>query len=576
MVLSALLAFVPLFVTVFFYWNSYRSATQKNIQDITENIMIMTSSHINYITQDIEDTSNLILTSQDVQDALSNPIYDKNGNPYTMAKYNEVNNLLVNLINNKTYCSAVYVGNSEVSISREKKRASMKIDSVYQETPKPEWFQTTEAMYGKGCWFNAANWDCFGETGLIFARTARHLYRVYPIGLIVIALDKSVLDGMVLDMQSSLPMGIILHKDGEVLYSFDNFSDESAMLNVDQIFESSENRFYTDEKNRHYYIANAVCSNAGWNLTVITDCERYDVSQKNMFLTCLSLMCATLLFMLFCSMLITNSITNQVTKLRNYVDQLKMHQKVETITFNENDEIGMIGNEFMNVVAENNKLMKKLYAAKFREKEAELISLQAQINPHFLYNTLDTIFWMATDAQQEQIADIAVSLSQLFRLSLNKGEQITTVRSEIELIKRYLAIQNIRYDNRFTVVYHIAEPLYICRIIKFMIQPIVENAIYHGLEKKDGKGLIEISIFEKRDFLYIVVRDDGVGFDSEKSDILNSGYAIRNIQKRIRLYYGEDCGLSIASKAGCGCTVTIQIRPDIVTDSCDNADEKGE
>jgi two-component system sensor histidine kinase YesM len=192
-----------------------------------------------------------------------------------------------------------------------------------------------------------------------------------------------------------------------------------------------------------------------------------------------------------------------------------------------------------------------------KEKEAELLALQSQINPHFLYNTLDSIFWMAERAKCKNISKMVLNLSKLFKLSLNNGDKFTTIKREFEHIYTYLEIQNIRYRGKFKTLINIDPDLLDKKIMRLIIQPIVENSIYHGIEPMSGDGLIEINGVQENNTISIVVRDNGIGFNTD--EIETRGYALKNINKRIKLNYGNEYGLLIKSRKNEGTTVTIRI-----------------
>ncbi|MED4229081.1 histidine kinase [Neobacillus cucumis] len=193
-----------------------------------------------------------------------------------------------------------------------------------------------------------------------------------------------------------------------------------------------------------------------------------------------------------------------------------------------------------------------------KEKEAELLALQSHINPHFLYNTLNTIFWMAEKLKAKQISKIAINLSKIFKLTLNDGNHITSVKNEMEQVKSYLDIQNIRFDHKIDYTFTIDPEIMEERMIKLMLQPIVENSVYHGLEHQES-GTIMIEGKKQDDGLLFKILDTGNGFDMNEVDISNKGYALKNINERLKLYYGKEYGLKIESEIGKGTTVYLKI-----------------
>jgi two-component system sensor histidine kinase YesM len=203
-------------------------------------------------------------------------------------------------------------------------------------------------------------------------------------------------------------------------------------------------------------------------------------------------------------------------------------------------------------------------------RKAEFELLQAQINPHFLYNTLDAIVWSAEAGNEKQVVKMVGSLSDFFRSSLNKGKEIVTIREELQHVRSYLEIQQIRYQDILDYEIDVPAELFDNEIPKITIQPVVENALYHGIKQKRGGGRISVTGYEDgRDFC-IQVMDNGIGMDRERLNEVRLGltdsnpdskkiYGLYNVNERIRLDYGDEYGISIASEYEAGTTVTIRL-----------------
>ena len=210
-------------------------------------------------------------------------------------------------------------------------------------------------------------------------------------------------------------------------------------------------------------------------------------------------------------------------------------------------------------------------------RKAEFELLQAQINPHFLYNTLDAIVWSAEAGNQKQVVSMVGSLSEFFRASLNKGKEIVTIREELQHVTSYLEIQQVRYQDILTYEINVAKDIYDYCIPKITIKPIVENDLYHGIKNRRGGGKITITGVENKDELTIQVHDDGAGMDEERLKEVREGiiknnpdktaiYGLYNVNERIRLNFGDEYGITVDSKLGKGTDVVIHL-PKILTDS---------
>ncbi|MDE7205407.1 MAG: sensor histidine kinase [Lachnospiraceae bacterium] len=244
-------------------------------------------------------------------------------------------------------------------------------------------------------------------------------------------------------------------------------------------------------------------------------------------------------------------------------------QKVEVMT---QDEVGEASACFNRMVDDIRELIDRNYVLALKERESELDVLQAQINPHFLYNTLDALYWKATESGNDEIAEDILSLSQLFRLVLNRGNGIVTVQTETELLERYLHIQKMRFGKRLEYEILIEEMLLGEEIPKLILQPFVENAIVHGFEKVDGNYTLSIIGTKEAERMTFQIKDTGIGMSEEQMEAIwdkadnrkyasqrIGRYAIKNVKERLELVYHEDYALRIESRMGKGTTVMISI-----------------
>lgn len=244
-------------------------------------------------------------------------------------------------------------------------------------------------------------------------------------------------------------------------------------------------------------------------------------------------------------------------------------QKIEVMT---QDEVGEASACFNRMVDDIRELIDKNYVLAIRERESELDTLQAQINPHFLYNTLDSLYWKATESGNDEIAEDILSLSQLFRLVLNRGDGIVTVRTEAELLERYLHIQKMRFGKRLTYEISLEQDILEEEIPKLILQPFVENAIVHGFESAEGSYTLSVTGIREEKNMVFRIKDTGVGMSDEqlvaiweKADTRKYAsqrigrYAIKNVRERLELIYHENYKLQIESRVGYGTTVVVVV-----------------
>ena len=203
------------------------------------------------------------------------------------------------------------------------------------------------------------------------------------------------------------------------------------------------------------------------------------------------------------------------------------------------------------------------------QRELELYALQMQIKPHFLYNTLDAIAWMAKINKQKDIEKLVLSLADFFRISLHKGDRIIKVKEEISLVNNYVIIETTRMPNKFDVEFDVDESIFNKNTIKLILQPIVENSIQHGLSQVSRKGKLIVKGYSNEGFIYFEIIDDGKGFEVTP-ELLNNkskrkeGYALRNVHERIQIEYGKDCGLFIESEPDKGTKVLVKIKDVVI------------
>jgi len=270
------------------------------------------------------------------------------------------------------------------------------------------------------------------------------------------------------------------------------------------------------------------------------------------------------------SVFFASSIARPVVKLRLLMKQVEAGNLSPRFREKGNDEIIQLGNGFNAMVAELQKLIDLVYHEQQSKREAEVKILQQQIKPHFLYNTLDTIQWMAQEREAYDIVELVGALTKLFRIGLSQGRELITVRDEIDHVRSYLTIQKARYEDKFDFKIAVDDAVLDFLVLKLSLQPLVENAIYHGIKERRGHGAIEVEGEKRDDHLVLRVTDDGIGMSEEElvhvrtvlensatNKPANAGFALLNVNERIRLTFGPQYGVRIYSKSGFGTTVEV-------------------
>ncbi len=306
-----------------------------------------------------------------------------------------------------------------------------------------------------------------------------------------------------------------------------------------------------------------------WNLvTVIPYGEivtKSQVLQKQILLIILLISTIAFLF----AWLVAYSITRRISKLKNKMKAVQNGELNSIIETNARDEIGDLTRSYNYMIEKITELIDESYMAGIEVKNAELKVLQAQINPHFLYNTLDMINWLAKKNRPQEVEQVVNSLAMYYKLSLSKGREEVTIADELEHISYYVQIQDMRFPGKINLIIDIDEEITRFLILKLTLQPIIENAIHHGILKKSEKeGTIIIEGMVREGVIVLRVQDDGIGMSEDEILRLETsnydyvrfgGYGVKNVIERIKLFYGEEYGLSYKSLNGNGTSVEIRI-----------------
>jgi len=278
----------------------------------------------------------------------------------------------------------------------------------------------------------------------------------------------------------------------------------------------------------------------------------------------------TVLVALIVAVFFTAGIARPVIELRSLMKEAEEGNLGVRFEGRQEDEIGYLGKSFNTMIEEVQKLIDMVYREQQSKREAELKTLQEQIKPHFLYNTLDTIQWMAQEHDAQDIVKVVSALTSLFRIGLSRGKEMISLSDEMEHVRSYLIIQKARYEDKFDFELCAEEETLSCMVLKLTLQPLVENAIYHGIKERRGHGAIRVESLRRDGILVMRVIDDGVGMGPAKLEEVRAlltaphphgegfaGYGVHNVHERIQLSFGTRYGLRFESRLDRGTTVEI-------------------
>ena len=320
-----------------------------------------------------------------------------------------------------------------------------------------------------------------------------------------------------------------------------------------------------------YQIRSELSPYTGWRTVGVFSMDEVMSSVNTIVYILFTCVIISLVLVVIVSFKFSRTLTNPIFKLKRLMKQAESGDLTVRFNFQHNDEIGELGQSFNHMIARIDQLIQMVYVEQENKRTAEMKSLQEQIKPHFLYNTLDTISWMARDYDAEDIVRLVDALTNMFRIGLSHGKDIITVKEEITHVSNYLYIQKIRYKDKLNYVIHVDESLYAIEVPKLILQPLVENAIYHGVKAKRGGGTITITGVPEGENLVFTVQDNGAGMPQEKVEELNRRMSERSvldeqksfglfyIRERIQLCYGKGYGVHVESALGEGTRVTITL-----------------
>jgi two-component system sensor histidine kinase YesM len=439
---------------------------------------------------------------------------------------------------------------------------NMKYNEIYEDylNRGPDrgslWYTYTMEQNGREAFFGfdvlvPENKSCISVSKALYDISDRKF-----VGLLVITMSKEIFTAMLSGVDTKYRSNTFMISDGkeaeEILLTKE--STEHAGDIIEQYIDASKKGPLLN--NNKYWFVRIQNNITGWYF--INGIRKSEINPISVYML-LSITIILIVIFLLC-LVISNMIGRKIYKPIEYISKIISNAGLKVLPspdFLDNSEMGKISKALIVSINDNHELNERLFNTKLKEKEVELAILQSQINPHFLYNTMESLYSLAMLHDVHDIAQMVADLSDIFKITLNKGKEFIKLSEEIEYIKKYMAIQNIRFEQRFALKVEIDEILYDYYMLKFLLQPLVENAVYHGLEPKIGKGEVIIRARNNQGFMELSIIDDGIGIDNINS--ITRGYGIQNVRKRIQLFYGDEYDISFASERGKGAVLGLKI-----------------
>lgn len=336
--------------------------------------------------------------------------------------------------------------------------------------------------------------------------------------------------------------------------------------NVEQALKFTFGRYTDHSTGEKRLITVKTVNNIGWKIIGVSYLDEIVSTQKDVSGFIIWLISFVILFLLLILAYMSLKISKPIKRLEKSMEQVEQGDFDIHVDVQGGDEVEQLSRRFNLMVSRIRQLMDQIIHEQEAKRKTELEVLQAQINPHFLYNTLNSIVRMVGSGKNDDVITTITSLSRLFRISLSRGKTIITIQEEIEHVRNYLIIQRMRFKNKFDFRIEAEEAVLTCLMLKLILQPIVENAIYHGIEYSVDRGYIHISASIMDGKILLQVKDNGVGMTPDLLEHIRqghvvseggSGVGINNVRQRIRLHYGEPYGLEFESQLEAGTTVSI-------------------
>lgn len=366
----------------------------------------------------------------------------------------------------------------------------------------------------------------------------------------------------------------ILDEDDKVIYS-DQSNDEEEIDAVNHAFhENQADHTGTADKieigGKACLYSSMYLSNNGWKTVgIISDRQVYAPFERLRMAIIFAILVFGIIAVIF-AWKGADNVSEPIKKVRTTMKQVEKGDFNVQLKIASQDEVGELAQSFNHMIEKIKRLMAQEQESQEKLRYAELKALQSQINPHFLYNTLDSINWMVRMGRNDKVEEMIDALSTFFRISLSKGRHFISIREELIHVEKYIMIQKVRYERIMESEICVPEELFGYDIIKMTLQPLVENALYHGIKEKGEGGVIRITAEGQGDNIVFCVSDTGLGMSKEKLEKLQimmdqgidhdpDAYGIINVQKRIHMYFGTEYGLRFESEPGSGTSVYVTI-----------------
>ncbi|WP_440961859.1 sensor histidine kinase [Paenibacillus nitricinens] len=565
---------VPVLSLGLFSYYIAESLTEEKAKSSGMNTLRQIGAYLENMVSDVENLSLFLIGHPDVQSYLKTPEHD-------LLKQTSIVNLLTTLSISKPYIANVMIESNEDNKPSVSFRSVLESEWADIQSEYPGYYEEYPKWWSPVHHFVTSDGK---EDVITMSRPIRSTSKYYSIGMLKISLTQSVISNHL--KQAGLEgEGVALLLDGQnqILAGPEGYSTNKNLNEyfpgiVD--FKGKSGSFDYREAEERSTVLYYQMPNVHWRLVGIIPAKAYR-AQNQYFLTLTAIAVSiSMLFVIAFVLVLIQKVTKPLSALTKFLRNSSPDEPLPTLPVTSIDEVGQLIISYNRMSSRIINLTDEVKLNEALKKEADMSALQAQINPHFLYNTLSSVHWMALMKGEERIADMVGSLSDFLRFSLNKGQEYCAISQEILHVDHYVKIQSIRYPDKFDYEADIPAELLDLRMLKLLLQPLIENAMLHGILKREGKGSIIVKALSAGERITFIVQDDGVGMSKERVELLRekisanlgidplknndsagSSYGLRNVHNRLQLHYGHEAGLRIESAEGSGTKVSFTIIP---------------
>lgn len=559
---------------------SYLLASKLIVQQVGQaqaNLAKKSMDQLNYLAQDAIDFSNYLFLNQNIQQLLSDQ-----SDP-TVRK-NLFSTLSTLMITKHSLQSVILYSFDSASIDHPFAINHAGIASAvpFSSFHGSRLYEQTIQADGDAIWsyMSPSNtlFDGDRQAKLVLTKVIKDSYSLKPKGIVVLGMNEARIREQYVQVAGTQNDVLLIDENGYILSASNRewqARHVSELPFADGYYEliSDDRTMHTN--NKQWVLSHDYSPLTGWHLFIVQEKQHLLVEVDKIGILTLLIMFACFIVMIIITWLAAAFVTNPLKNLLRSMRKVQLGDFSQRVSFYGHDEIGRLGEGYNSMVVHIKSLIEEVYSMQLKQREAELKALQAQIHPHFLYNTLDTICWTAQRRGQKDIAELVYALANLFRISLSDGRDVITLAEELELVRNYLYLQQQRFKERLQFEINAELDAKAICIPKLLLQPLIENAVKHGIEPLEGQGFIQIQIRIEQDKLNLNIIDNGIGIAASKLEKLNAelgkinsphitrhhelGFALANIKERLLLIYGTEAKFEISSVEYKGTLVSMSL-----------------